>query len=175
MHDHRMETVIVAVVETELTAQDAAHALDLLGDAGTIGLTASAIVTKSPGGAITVMKSRRALPASAMGGGAVGALIGLFTGPLGIAFGAVIGFAFGTVVDVSDLRVRRGFVASVERTLEPGKSAVIAQINEDDTGPVNQQMAALGAAVLRRDLTDVTNAQYDKEVAALQRRFTGEG
>ena len=43
-----METVIVAVVESELTEQDAAHALNLLGDAGTIGLTASAIVTKTP-------------------------------------------------------------------------------------------------------------------------------
>jgi uncharacterized membrane protein len=168
-----MQTVIVAVVEGEMVAQDAGHALDLLADAGTIGLTASAIVTKSAGGAISVMRSRRALPASALGGGALGGLVGLFAGPLGIGFGAVIGFVVGVVVDFSDLRMRRDFLAGVERTLEPGRSAVVAQVDEDDTGPVNQQLRALGAIVLRRDLTDVTDEQYDKEVAALQRRFTG--
>jgi len=169
-----MQTVIVALVETEFTAQDAAHALDLLGDAGAIGLTASAIVTKSRDGAVRVKKSHRALPASALGGGVLGGLIGLVTGPLGIVIGAAIGFAFGGVVDFSDLRVRRNVVAGVERTLEPGKSAVVAQIDEDDTGLVNQQMAALGAAVLRRDMTDVSDEQYENDVAALQRRFTGE-
>ena len=40
-------SIIVAVVESEFTAQDAAHAVDLLGDAGAIRLTASAVVTKS--------------------------------------------------------------------------------------------------------------------------------
>lgn len=168
-----METVIVALLETEFAAQDAAHALDLLGDAGTIGLTASAIVMKSAEGAIRVMKSRRALPASALGGGALGGLIGVFTGPLGIAVGAAIGFTFGTVVDLSDARVRQNFIRSIERALEPGKSAVVAQINEDDEGPVNGHMARIGAVVMRRDLTDVTNEQYDSEVAALQRRFEG--
>jgi uncharacterized membrane protein len=168
-----MQTVIVVVVESELTAQDAAHALDLLADAGAIGVTASAIVTKSSGGAIRVRRSRRALPASALGGGVIGGLIGVFAGPLGIATGAAIGFAVGAVMDVSDLKLRRDFVAGVERTLDPGRSGLVAQIDEDDTGPVNQQMTALGAVALRRDLTDVTNEQYEKEVAALQRRFTG--
>jgi len=168
-----MEGVIVAVVDNEFTAERAAHALDLLGDAGSIGLTASTIVTKSQDGVVKVVKLRRALPASALGGGAIGALIGAFAGPLGVGMGAGIGFICGTVMDVSHLRIRRDFTAGVVRTLDPGKSALIAQIDEDDTGPVNQQMAALGAAVLRRDLTDVTNAQYDREVAALQRRFTG--
>jgi uncharacterized membrane protein len=167
-----MQTVIVAVVQSELTAQDAAHALDLLADAGAIGLTAAAVVTKTSGGAISVLRSRRALPASALGGGVIGALIGVFTGPFGIGMGAAIGFAVGGVMDLSDLKLRRDFVASLERTLESGKSALVAQIDEDDTGPVNQQMTALGAVVLRRDMTDVTNEQYDKEVAALQRRFT---
>jgi uncharacterized membrane protein len=168
-----METVIVVLVESEFTAQDAAHALDLLGDAGAIGLTASAIVTKSRDGAVRVMKSRRALPAGALGAGALGAVIGLFTGPLGFAIGAAVGFAFGGAVDFSELKARRSFVAGLERTLEPGKSAVIAQISEDNPSRVNQQMAALGASVLRRDLTDLTNDRYEHEVAALQRRLTG--
>jgi uncharacterized membrane protein len=168
-----MQKVIVAVLETELAAQDAAHALGLLADTGAIGLTAAAIVTKGSDGATSVRKSRRALPASALGGGAVGALIGTFAGPSGIAMGAAIGFAVGLAVDFSDLRLRRDVIAGVERTLEPGKSAMVAQIDEDETGPVNQQLAPLGAAVLRRDLTDVSNEQYDREVAALQRRFEG--
>jgi uncharacterized membrane protein len=168
-----METVIVAIVQGELTAQDAAHALDLLADAGSIGLTASAIVTKSDGGAIRVKRSHRAWPASALGGAAIGGLIGMFSGPLGIAIGAAIGFVCGAVIDIFDLKCRRDFVAGVARTLDSGKSAVVAQIDENDTGPVNQQLTALGAAVLRRDLTDVTNEHYDREVAALQRRFTG--
>src|SRR5262249_44195059 len=140
-----METVIVVVVDTELAAQDAAHALDLLADSNAIGLTAAAIVTKSPDGVIRVIKSRRALPASALGGGALGAVIGFIAGPFGVAMGAGIGFAVGAVVDLSDLRMRRHFVAGVERTLDAGKSAVIAQIDENDRGLVNEQMTRLGA------------------------------
>ena len=147
-----METVIVVVVESEVTAQNAAHALALLADAGAIGLTAAAIVIKSPDGAVRLRKSRPTLPARGLAAGALGGLITALT----------------------RLPAMREFIAGVERTLEPGRSAVVALIDEEDTRPVDEQMATFGAPVLRRELTDVSNEHYDNEVVALERLFTGE-
>jgi uncharacterized membrane protein len=70
------------------------------------------------------------------------------------------------------LKVERDFLADVERALEPGKSAVVAQIYEEETGPVNERMAALGGVVFRRALTDVADEEYQKNVAAVRRRLS---
>ena len=62
---------------------------------------------------------------------------------------------------------------SPEIYLEPGKSAVVAQIYEEQTAPVNQRMAALGGLVFRRELTDAADENYQKQVAVIKRRLQG--
>jgi len=158
-----MENVLVAVFDTESRAREASHALEALSEANTIGLNAGAIVTKSTGGSITVSGAHRPEPEGTLGATAVGTLIGMLAGPVGLAIGAATGLALGATADVFDLKVERDFLADVEHALEPGKSAVVAQIYEEETGPVNERMAALGGVVFRRALTDVADKEYEKD------------
>jgi uncharacterized membrane protein len=167
-----METMLVAVFDEEAKAREALRALEALSEADTIRLNASAIVTKSAGGAITVSQTQRPAPEGTLGATAIGTLVGMLGGPVGLAVGAATGLVLGATTDVFDLNVERDFLADVERALEPGKSAVVAQIYEEETGPVNERMAALGGVVFRRALTDVADAEYQKTVAAVRRRLS---
>ncbi len=167
-----METMLVAVFESEAKARDASRALEALAEADTIRLNAGAIVTKGAGGAITVSGAHRPAPEGTLGGTAVGTLIGMLGGVVGLAIGAATGLALGAATDVFDMKVARDFLAGVERSLEPGKSAVVAQIYEEDTGPVNERMAALEGIVFRRALGDVADEEHEKNAAAIRRRFT---
>jgi uncharacterized membrane protein len=168
-----METMLVAVFDSELKARDASQALDALNEADTIRLNASAIVTKSLDGAIAVVKSHRPAPEGTLGGTALGTFIGMLTGGVGLAIGAATGLVLGAATDVFDKKVERDFLATVENALEPGDSAVVAQIYEEEPGPVNERMAALGGVVIRRPLTDVADEEYEKQAAAVKRRLTG--
>ena len=167
-----MDTMLVAVFDSESKAREAWQALEGLSEADTIRLNAGAIVTKSAGGAITVSGANRPAPEATLGGTAIGTLIGMLGGVVGLAVGAAAGLALGATTDVFDLKVERDFLADVERALEPGKSAVVAQIYEEETGPVNERMAALGGVVFRRALNDVTDDEYEKGAAAIRRRLT---
>ncbi len=167
-----MENVLAGVFDSEAQARAASVALERLAEADTIGLNAGAIVTKSAGGAITVSGAHRPAPEGALGATAVGTIIVMLGGPVGLAIGAATGLALGATADVFDLKVERDFLADVERALEPGKSAVVAQIYEE-TGPVNERMAALGAVVVfRRAHTAAADQEYEKGVAAIKRRVT---
>ena len=165
--------MFVAVFDSEHQARDASRALDALHEADTIGLNASAIITKTKGGAITVVQARRIAPEGALGATALGTLIGMLAGPVGLAVGAATGLAIGATAHLFDTQVERGFLAEVERALEPGRSALVAQIYEKVTGPVNERIAALGGRVFRRALSDVADEQYEKNVAMAKRRIRG--
>ncbi len=167
-----MENVLVAVFDSESLARDASRALEALSDANTIGLNAGAIITKSAGGAITVSGAHGPAPEGALGATAIGTLIGMLGGPVGLAISAATGLALGATADVFDAKVERDFLAEVERSLEPGKSAVVAQIYEEETGPVNENMGALGGVVFRRALTDIADQEYQNDVAAVKRRLS---
>ena len=168
-----MENILVVVFDTESLARGAWRALEALSEANIIGLNAGAIVAKNAGGGITVTRTRRPAPEGTLGATAIGTLIGMLAGVVGLAVGAVAGFVVGATADVANTKVERDFLADVERALEPGKSAVVAQIYEEDIDPVDERMAALGGVVLRRTLTDVADEEQEQEVAAIKRRLTG--
>jgi uncharacterized membrane protein len=168
-----MEKILVAVFDNEVQARKASEAVQALSDADTIRFNAGAIVTKTAGGAIKVSRTRRPAPEGTLGGTALGLLIGMLGGVVGLAVGAATGLAVGATADVLDLSVERDFVADVERTLEAGKSALLAQIYEEETGPVNDRMAALGGVVFRRALTDVADEEHENKAAAIRRRLIG--
>lgn len=169
-----MENILVAVFNNESQAREASHALEALGEVDAIGLNAAAIVTKSASGAISVTRTHRPARGETLGPTAVGTFIGMLGGGVGLIIGAAAGLAIGASAAVFDKKVRRDFLADVERALEPGKSAVVAQIEEQQTGPVNERMAALGGVVFRRALTDVENQENAKKAAAIKRRLRGE-
>jgi uncharacterized membrane protein len=96
-----------------------------------------------------------------------GSLIGLIGGPIGLAIGAGIGTYGGLLYDLAHLGVGEDFLTEVENTLQPGKAAVVAEVWEDWTLPVDTRMESLSGVVIRRSRSDVVDDQIEKDVAML--------
>ena len=161
-----MERMLVAIFDSEDKARAAAQALEDLDEQSVIDLYADAIVTKDRHDAAKVVKTHRADPQGRMGGTAVGSLLGVLGGHIGLALGAAAGFVMGAVTDYAKARVDRDFVAEVVKALAPGKTAVVAEIDEESTEPVNARMKALGGRVLRRELSKVVDTEYERKIDA---------
>jgi uncharacterized membrane protein len=166
-----MERMVVVIFSDENTAFEAARALDELDEAAEIALDTDAVVTKDRDGAVTVVHAHVADPKRTMGGGAIGAMIGLLGGPVGLAIGATGGFVLGAIADKARGRVDRDFVRDVSNALGRGKTALVAEIDEDVPDAVDERMKALGATVLRRDLQDVTDVESGNEIDAIEARL----
>ena|SRR5579871_3932520 len=150
-----MDKVLVAVLDNERKARAALAALEALADAGAIRLNENAVVSKSPDGAITVNHAEERTPESALGATAIGVLIGMLAGGVGLAVGAAAGLFVGSIADMFYLDVGRRFLADVEQALEPGKAALVAQVWEEDTAPVDGRIRGIGGIVLRLPVSDI--------------------
>jgi uncharacterized membrane protein len=94
-------------------------------------------------------------PLGTLAGTALGSLIGLLGGPAGLAIGATVGFTAGATVYLSNARISGDFIDDVTKVLLPNSIALVAEIEEDWTTPVDTRMEALGGTVFRRALSDV--------------------
>jgi uncharacterized membrane protein len=166
-----MERMVVVVFSDENTAYKAARALHDLDEADEIALDTDAVVTRDKDGAVTVVNARVADPAGTMGGAAIGAMIGLLGGPVGLAIGATGGFVLGAITDKARARVDQDFVRDVTNALGRGKTALVAEIDEDFPDAVDERMRALGASVIRRNLQDVTDVETGREIDAIKARI----
>jgi uncharacterized membrane protein len=167
-----MNKVLVAVFDTEDQARTALAALEALAEADTIRLNASAIVSKSPGGGITINRTDEPMPESTLGATAVGVLIGMLAGGVGLVIGATAGLIVGGAADMFYLDVGRGFLADVERSLAAGKTALVAQIYEEDGAAVDQRIAEIGGVAFRQSVEEVADGQYPPGAAPFYRRLT---
>jgi uncharacterized membrane protein len=160
--------MLVAVFDSEANARGASQALEALNEASIIALGGDAVVIKSSHGATTIVRTHRLHAEATMGGTALGLLIGLYGGFTGLAVGAATGFALGAIADVVRSRVDDDFVRDVAHTLEAGKTALVAEIDEDFPDPVNARMSTYGARFFRRDLSEVADIEYATEADALR-------
>ena len=103
-----------------------------------------------------------------MGGTAVGSLLGLLGGPVGLAIGAAGGLLVGATADYAKRRVTADFAQHVANELTPGRTAIVAEVDEEETEAANARLQALGATVLRRDLSDLADQEYEHEMASIK-------
>jgi hypothetical protein len=61
-------------------------------------------------------------------------------GPIGLAVGATTGFVLGAAADIAKARMGRHFVREIADALGPGHTALVAEIDEEDTDPVDGRM-----------------------------------
>ena len=164
-----MERMLVVVFESEAKAYEGSRVLEGMNEDGVITVHAARIVTKSQDGAIEVINRYDEVPEGAMGGTAIGGLIGMLAGPVGIAAGVAGGFVVGATADFARTRVLSDFVTEVEQALHAGKTAVVAEIYEESTEFVDTRMGALGGVVFRRALSDVADSLFEKHVGPKSR------
>jgi uncharacterized membrane protein len=163
-----MDRMLVVVFDTEVKAFDGRSALLQLENEGSIAVFACAVIAKNATGAATVKQGDDSGPFGTLVGTSLGSLIGLLGGPVGLAIGATVGLLAGSAADLNNARIGSDFIDDVTRELLPGKFAVLAEVQEDWTTPVDVRMEAIGGKVLRRSLSDVKHTQHEEEIAAMK-------
>lgn len=163
-----MERMLVVVFDNEKKAYEGKSALRQIEIEGNITIYAGAVVTKHADGTASVKQNDDFGPVGTLLGTSLGSLIGLLGGPAGLAIGAVSGMTLGAIHDFDNARVGADFVDDVARSLTANKVAVIAEIDEEWTTPVDTRMEALGGTVLRRALWEVEDKVLDEDIAAMK-------
>jgi len=163
-----MDRMLVVVFDSENKAYEGKKALSQLENEGSIAVYAYAVISKNPDGTTTLKQGDDPGPLGTLVGTSVGSLIGLLGGPVGLAIGATAGLFAGGMDDLNNARVGADFIEDVRQELQPNKFAVVAEIQEDWTTPVDSRMEALGGKVYRRALSEVKQTVDDEEIAAMK-------
>ncbi len=158
-----MNKILVAVFETEPSAFEGLTALRDLHHAGDITMYASTVITKSAEGWVSVPEAHDRGPVGTLVGLTAGGLLGLLGGPVGVAVGASMGGLGGLVFDMAGAGLSSDFVAEVTQQLTPGRTAVLADIDETWVAPVDTRLGALGATIFRRYPGDVIDEELVRE------------
>ena len=126
------------------------------------------MITKDSHGIVSIKESADRGTLGASVGLAVGALIGLLAGPVGVVVGAAAGTTIGAIRDFWVAGVGLDFVEEAEKRLQPGKVALLAEIDEEWVTPVDSALESAGGVIFRRNRSDIVDAQYDRDVSAFK-------
>ena len=163
-----MDRMLVVVFDNETKAYQGRKALLQLDDEGSITVYAYAVLAKHADGTATVKQEDDSGPIGSLVGTSFGSVIGLLGGPAGIAIGAAAGLAAGGAADLHNARIGDDFIEDVTKFLLPNKVALVAEIEEDWTTPVDTRMETIGGLVFRRALSDVKHTIHEENVAAMK-------
>ena len=163
-----MDRMLVVVFDNESKAYEGKRALLQLDSEGSISVYAYAVLAKQADGTATVKQGDDSGPVGTLLGTSFGSLIGLLGGPVGLAIGAAAGFAVGGAADLNNAGIGEDFIDDVTKTLLPNRVALVAEIDEDWTAPLDTRMEAIGGSVFRRALSEVKQTIHEENVAAMK-------
>jgi uncharacterized membrane protein len=163
-----MDRMLVVVFDNEKNAYEGKKELLQLDREGSIAVYAYAVLAKHPDGSATLRQLDDSGPLGTLVGTSLGSVIGLLGGPAGLAVGAATGAIAGGAFDLNNARIGEDFIDDVTKALSPNKFAVVAEIEEDWTTPVDTRMEALGGFVVRRALSEVARTVDNEEIAAMK-------
>ncbi len=163
-----MRRILVAIFDSEPKAYEGSRILRELDGDASIELDGLTVLAKDAGGKVSVKESTDPEAPGTAAGLLAGTLIGLFTGPVGLAIAAGGGTIAGALFDLARVGVGLDFVDEIARALEPGKFAVVADVWEEWMTPVDARLEAAGATIYRRPRAEVLDAQIEREVAAFE-------
>lgn len=179
-----MNKMLVVVFDTESSAYKGLEALKSLHKDSSISLYSSGILAKDLEGKVELKQADDKGPIGTAIGMATGSLIGLMLGPAGAAAGVAAGAALGgaavgaslggltgMLVDLDESGVDVGFLEEVSKALKPGKSALLAEVDEMWETPVDTRMAEEGGLVFRRLRSEVADEQYLREAQAFSKQL----
>ena len=140
---------------TDLEQLDSQHQIKIVG---------AAVITRDPDGRIDVKSEVGDDPyVGAASGGTIGLLLGIIGGPLGMLLGGTYGALVGSLFDVDDVVTTESVLGEISKQVQPTRSAVLAQVNEQSPEVVDAAMTRLGGHVMRRPAYEV-----EQEIAAAQ-------
>lgn len=166
-----MSKFVVIVLPGESQAYQATRALKELHAEGSLTLYGTAVIAKDAQGKLSIKQSVDAGPLGTAVGVLVGGFVGVLGGPIGALAGVAGGTIMGSMIDLFNYGIGEDFVAKVSKDLGPGKTAVVAEIVEGWTTPLDTRMESLGGTVLRTWRADFEDEQIAKETAESRADF----
>lgn len=166
-----MSKFIVVVFSDESQAYKGTRALKELHADGSLSLYGMAVIAKDAQGGMSIKDAADAGPLGTAVGALTGALIGIVGGPVAGLAGIAGGSLIGSLSDLFNYGVGQDFLLEVSDELAPGRSAIVAEIAEYWTVPLDTRMESLGGTVLRTWRADFEDDQIEKEIAASRADF----
>ena len=166
-----MDRILAVIFDDEEKAREGALVLDDLDNDGRIAVYDAAVVAKNPNGTATVKQGGDFGPKGTLLGLGIGSLIGLLGGPAGVAAGFAAGTLLGAFKDFENVRVGSDFIEDVSGVLVPGKVALVAEVEEDETEPVDTAMELLGGRIFRRSLRELKHNEDEQDLATLKKEI----
>lgn len=162
-----MEKMLVVVIDSEDKAAAARTVLASLEEEKRLMVFDDVVITKSTDGTATVKHGNQQVPAGEPPAGATGNRMGVLgrARDLGITRAR---FLTGLVPDLSDSVVGVDFIDDVLRELNPGKFALVADVDEVWETPLDVCMEALGGTVYRRSMSELRRTFCKHELAAMR-------
>lgn len=162
-----MENMLVVIFDTAPQALKGVIDLNALHRAGDIILYSTAVITKEPSGRVSIKQASEREMNGAPLGFLAGTLVGTLGGPIGLAIGASIGGLAGLIFDLAKTGVSATFLKASSQDLAPGKTALLAEINETVEAPVDMRLVKLGGHISRRPRSEFVDDQVIDELDAI--------
>lgn len=163
-----MSMFIVSIFSNEAKAYEAVQAFDELHIDGSISLYDTTVVQRQPAGGLEIKQEGASGVATTGIGTLVGSLLGVFGGPAGVAIGAAAGTAIGGTTALVRGDVSDEFLEDIAKKMKPGDYAVLAEVSEKWTAPIDTRIQALGGTVLREKRADYVDGLIEKRAEAFK-------
>jgi uncharacterized membrane protein len=165
-----MENIVIATFPDAKAALGGLREVQQLDDAGKLKLRNAAVVERRPDGTWQFVDEDEVADFhAALAGGLLGAVVGLLAGPLGLLLGAGVGLMAGATIDVTEDEARELIHEEMIRRIPPGTTALVSDVEEPLSHPLDEPMAKLGAQVTRwpraEVQTELANAAEATEAA----------
>jgi uncharacterized membrane protein len=159
-----MENVLAVTFTDDAKAYEAVSILKELDSQRQIGLTEASVVVRGEDGRVESKDEvgDTALTGTATGG-IVGLIVGIIGGPFGILIGGATGLLIGSLFDVHDEDDTESALADMSRSVQVGRTALLAQVTEQSPDVIDTAIAGLAGTVVRRPLDEV-----EAEIAAAE-------
>jgi uncharacterized membrane protein len=155
-----MDSYVAVVFDSDPAAIGALHALWQLDASAAITVHGAAVIRRDAHGHIDVATKRTDPGVRTAVGIAVGVVLGALAGPVGVGVGAAAGALAGVTADNVKAGEHEEAVHESGVVMEAGQSAVIAEVSEVTTGPLDAEMQRLGGRVFRRGKVAVRNRSF---------------
>jgi uncharacterized membrane protein len=166
--------VVVVTFRDDGKAYEALSTLKQLDSQGRAKLMGAAVVTRGDDGRVVVKDQFSGEEyGGTAGGGLVGLLVGILGGPLGVLVGGATGVLLGSLWDLADVDETESALSQVSKTVQVGRTTLLAHMIEEHPEIVDADMAPLTGTVVRRpvyeveaEIADAQEAQREAKKAA---------
>ena len=161
-----MEKLVAVVFDNEKAASEGARIFSEMNAAGSMDVPVMYMIKKdSERGVSTKEVGDDYLPVRTVAGTALGALAGALGGPVGAGAGAAAGALVGLIWDLYSIGVDQDFFIDVAAALTPGKSAIVAEVDEEWVSPLDTLMEGLGGVVYRSPKVTEQEDHWRRQIA----------